>query len=383
MVPTPTQPLQIDHIEIERRKQLRRDLWNYRKVDHIPIVVWLRHTFGYSLHEQLQATEVQFQVNIERIRKALRTLPDDYIPYARVTPGYMTIATMFGLPVYWGDFPDVAPGVAAPLITDLEQVYSLSRPSLDSGLAPEGLQRLRYHAANLPPDVYLTGLDLGGPLNSCKDLVESNLLFTGFYDNPAALHHLLDLVTSVQLGLYQAVIQAAGGLERMTSIDFDPVWAPEGYKSFVSDDVCAAISPAIFERFSKPYNDRLYQPWGSGMLHNCGPHPAKKLYIEHSPRLKGVNCSYYFSHKEFPEFRRVFAGWGIVEALLDQDETAEEMLAAFRSMMDVFAPDLLAIPVCMLGDEWSDSDITDLYWEMRKIGVEYAARMAEGNHPNW
>jgi hypothetical protein len=39
--------------------------------------------------------------------------------------------------------------------------------------------------------------------------------------------------------------------------------------------------------------------------------------------------------------------------------------------------------VCMLGDGWSDSDITDLYWEMRKIAVEYTTRMASGNHPNW
>jgi uroporphyrinogen-III decarboxylase len=375
--------LQIDFDEIERRKQVRRDLWNYRKIDHIPVVMWLRHTFGYSLHEQLQSTTVQFQVNIERIRKSLRVLPDDYIPYARVTLGYMTIATMFGLPVYWGDDPDIAPGVAAPLITDLEQVYSLPRPSLDSGLASEGLQRLRYHAKNLPANVYLTGLDLGGPLGSCKDLVMSNLFYTSFYDNPAALHHLLDLVTDVQLDLYRAVVQAAGGLERITSIDFNPVWAPEEYKSFVSDDVCAALSPDLFKNFSRPYNNRLYQPWGSGLLHNCGPHPAKFHYLEHTPRLKGMNCSYRFSHAEFPEFRQIFAGWGVVEVLLDQDETAEEMLAAFHYMMETFAPDTFAIPVCMLGDGWSDSDITDLYWEMRKIAVEYTTRMASGNHPNW
>lgn len=372
-------PLQIDSGEIERRKQLRRDLWNYCKIDHVPVVMWLRHTFGYSLQEQLKSTDIQFHVNVERIRKALRVIPDDYIPYARVTLGYMTIATMFGQTVFWGEEPDIAPGVAAPLITDLEQVYSLARPSLASGLAPAGLSRLRYHAENLPKDVYLTGLDLGGPLNSCKDLVESNLLYTGFYDNPEAVLHLLDLVTTVQLDLYQAVSTAAGGLDRMTSIDFDPVWAPEGCKGFVSDDVCSAVSPAIFKRFSRPFNNRLYQAWGSGLLHNCGPHPAKGNYLEHTPRLRGINCSYRYSHQDFAEFRRIFAGWGIVEVLFDQDETAEEMLAAFRQLMETFSPDTFAIPVCMLGDGWNDSDITDFYWEMRNIAVEYADSMAVSN----
>ena len=371
--------LQIDHQEIERRKQLRRDLWDYRKVDHIPVVFWFRHSFGYSLHEQLKSTAVQFEVNLARIRKALDLLPDDYIPYARVTPGYMTIATMFGLPVYWGDDRNTAPGVNGCLITDLEQVYSLSPPALNSGLAPEILQRMRYHAQNLPPDVYLTGIDCGGPLNSCKDLVDTNALYTGFYDNPSALHHLLKLVTEVQLELYHAVVAAAGGLERMTSLDFDPVWAPERFKSFVSDDICAALSPAIFRGFSIPYNNRLYQPWGSGLLHNCGPHPAKFQYMEHIPRLKGVNCSYHYSFQDFPEFRQIFAGWGIVEAMFDQDETPDQMVAYFRHMMETFAPETIAVPVCMVGDTWSDCDITDLYHAMHKIGEDYAANMKWAN----
>ena len=367
--------LVIDHKEIERRKQLRRDLWNYQQVDHIPVIFWFRHTFGYSLHEQLKSTEIQFEVNLARIRKALTLLPDDYIPYARVTPGYMTIATMFGLPIYWGDDENTAPGINGSLITDLEQVYSLKRPAINTGLVPEVLQRVHYHADHLPPDVYLTGIDCGGPLNSCKDLVETNVLYTGFYDNPAALHHLLDVVTSVQLELYYSVINAAGGLERMTSVDFDPVWAPEEHKSFVSDDVSAALSPETFKNFSVPYNNRLYQPWGSGLLHNCGPHPAKSHYLDHTPRLKGVNCSYYYSHQEFPEFRRIFAGWGLIEAMLDHDETPDEMLVCFREMVEAFSPDTIAIPVCMIGDTWSDDDIVDFYHDMRKISVEYALSM--------
>jgi hypothetical protein len=63
------------------------------------------------------------------------------------------------------------------------------------------------------------------------------LLYTGFYDDPEAVHYLLNMVTEVQLEVYYALVNAVGGIEHMTSIDFDPV--REKYKSFVSDDICA------------------------------------------------------------------------------------------------------------------------------------------------
>ncbi len=367
--------LAIDHLEIERRKQLRRNLWDYKEVDHIPIVFWLTPSCGYSTREQYESTEIQFEINVEAIRRSLRVLPDDYIPFAFVTQGYMTLATMFGMEPFWGDNPDQTPGTKGHIIDNLEQVYSLPRPNMDAGIMPENTRRLRYHAENLPPDVYITGIDCGGPLNTCKDLLDTNLLYTGFYDNPVAMHYLLSLVTDVQLDVYHTVVGAVGDINRMTCIDFSPTWAPEKYKGFVSDDICATIKPDMFREFSLPYNSRLYEPWGSGLMHNCGPNPSKHLYLDHNPKLKGLNCSYRFSHAEFSEFRDIFAGWGIIEAMFDVGETPEQMLDQFRTMMETLAPDTVGIPLCIVDDTWSDSDITDLYWEMRDIGEEYAANL--------
>ena len=368
-------PLDLDHTDIEKRKQLRRDLWDYRAVDHIPVVIWLTPSCGYTLREQLEDGEVQFRVNVETIRKSTRLIPDDYIPFARVTQGYMTIATMFGMAPYWSDDPDQPPGTSGCIMEDLEQAYSLRRPTLEDGVMPENLRRLRYHAENLPPDVYITGIDNGGPLNNCKDLLDTNLLYTGFYENPRAMHALLDLVTEVQIKMCHALVGAVGGIHRMTSIDFDPVWAPEKYKSFCSDDVCATIGPTTFREFALPYNSRIYRPWGSGLLHNCGPNPCQRLYPEHDPKCKGLNCSYRYSHADFPQLRQVFAGWGIVEAMFDCSEGPEEMLSGFRTMMETLAPDTVGIPVCVIDDSWADDDITALYWDMRMIADEYAAGM--------
>jgi hypothetical protein len=374
--------LDIDRAEIEQRKQLRRDLWDYKPVDHIPINLWLMpycsskmQPQGYTIREMFEDAEIHFKVNVERIQRSLRLIPDDYIPFARMVLGYMTTATTFGVGVHWSDDPNQPPGSAGPIIEDLEQVYSLEPPSLEQGLVPELLRRLRYHAAHLPPDVYLTGINVGGPLQLCSDLVETNVLYTGFYDNPTALHHLLDLCTGVLSELLYAVVDAAGGSKRMTCIDWDPVWAPEPYKGHICDDVCSMIAPRSFGEFGLPYNNRLFQPWGSGLLHNCGPHPAKQLYMEHNPRLKGINCSYHYSREEFPAMREIFAGSALIEVSFDFGETAEEMLDGFRYTMESLAPDTVAIPLCLIPETWSDEEVTGFYWEMRKIGQVYAENM--------
>ena len=368
-------PLNIDHARVERLKQARRNLWDYRRVDHIPVVIWPTWTFGHPLREQLESGEVQFEVNARTIRKCLDIIPEDYIPFARITPGYMTIATMFGMEVHWSSNPNQPPGAKGHMIHDMSEVYGLERPRMKAGLMPENLKRLRYHAANLPRDVYLTGIDAGGPLNTCKDLVGTELLYEAFYEHAKAFHHLLNMVTDLQLEMYREIVAAVGGIERMTGIDFDPVWAPEKYKSFVSDDVCATIGPPLFAEFSRPYNNRLFQPWGSGLLHNCGPHPSKHAYLDHSPRLKGLNLSYKYSAQEFRELREAFAGWGILHVLLDNEPTPEAMLRAFHRMAETLAPDLVGIPVCLVDDNWRDEDVTALYWDMRKISDQYAANM--------
>ena len=371
--------LDIDHRAVEKQKQFRRDLWDYKPVDHIPVFIWPEWSFGTTLREQLEDGRVQFEVNVQMIRKCLELLPDDYIPWARVTQGYMTLATMFDVEVHWGIDPEQPPGVGDHPIADLEQVYELEKPGLDAGIHPENLRRLRYHAKNLPPDVYISGIDAGGPLNSTRDLLETNLLYQAFYENPDALHHLLTIVTDLQLDMYHSIVEAVGGIERMTGMDFDPIWAPEKYKSFVSEDVGATISPTHFAEFSIPYNNRLFAPWGSGLLHNCGPNPSAHLYLEHQPKLKGLNLAYKYSRDDFETLRDVFAGWGMMHVLLDNEPGAEDQIAAFRYMMECFAPDVVAVPMAFVDDDWPDDDVTAFYWEMRKIADEYAANMKWAN----
>jgi hypothetical protein len=288
----------------------------------------------------------------------------------------MTIATMFGLEVHWGEDPMQPPGVSEHPIRDLRQVYGLTRPDpLRAGLMPFVLHWTREFARVLPPEVSLAGPDLGGPLNTAKDLFDTNLLFTAFYDDPPALGRFLELAAEAQCACYREVIAAAGGLQRLTCIDFDPLWAPEGHKGFVSDDVCAGLSPEHFLRFSRPYNNRIFRQWPGGRLHNCGPHPAAAHYLGHEPQINGLNCSFRFTRGELPRLREAFRGRGIVELMFDNGETAAQIARGYEEAVAALAPEVVAIPVVWLNQNWTDGAIRGLYEDLRAVAGRAAREM--------
>jgi uroporphyrinogen-III decarboxylase len=366
----------IEPREIERRKERVRRAWTYRRVDHLPLGFFLEDYSRYTLRELCASGEKQLEANRRSIDRLLRLFPDDYIPAARLWPGYITIATMFGLEAHWVEDPMQAPGVLEHPIRRLSQVYDLRPPDpRTAGLMPFIIAETRRFARELPPEVHLAGPDLGGPLNTARDLFETNLLFTSFYDDPAALRHFLGLAAEVQVACYEQAIAAAGGVDRLTCIDFDPLWAPEGRKGFVSDDVCAGLSAEHFAAFSRPYNNRIFRRWPGGRLHNCGPHPALEHYLDHEPPINGLNCSFRYTRKELLRIRELFRGRGIVELMFDNGETPGQMLRGYEEAASVLAPEVVAIPVAWLNHTWADDDIRALYEDLEAVAGRYARAM--------
>ncbi len=368
----------IDRAELERRKERVRRAWSYRRVDHIPVAFVLDGDPPHTLRELCENGELQLEANRRHIDRLLRLLPDDYIPVARLWPGYVTLATMFGLPIHWSEDPDQPPGVGGKLVTGIGQAADLAAPDpREAGLMPFNLHWLARFREAFPLEVSLAGIDLGGPLNTARDLFETNLLFTAMYDHPGELGRFLDLAADVQIRVLDGIVRAAGGVERMSCIDFDPVWAPEGRKGFVSDDVAAGLSADCFRRFSRPYNRRIFARWPGGRLHNCGPHPAAGLYLDldEGPSIDGLNCSFHYTRADFPRLREAFRGRGIVELMFDNGESPARIVAGYEEAAQALTPDVAAVPVVWHGGDWSDDTIRALYEDLRRAAGRYARAM--------
>jgi hypothetical protein len=381
--------LAIDHEKIEAIKEQRRRLWHYRRVDHIPVDMELYPHYlsdVYTARRRYEEFDVWFECNFEAVRKSLALVPEDYIPWAGfLSRGSVTLPTMFGAEVLWGPNPHQDPFVE-PVLTDVEQVYELSLPDPHrDGIMPENLEWTREFARRFPRDVHIAAFDFEGPMAVASMLLGAQRFYGALKGHPKEIHHLLDLVTRAIIACEEAFIEAAGGSERLTSINDHVVWQPEDCKGALSDDTCANVSPAMFEEFSIPYNNRIYARWGGGLIHNCGPNPSAHLYLHHDPPLRGYNCSYQYSKDDLDALREALGpraqetlGYrGHLQALIGESGcTGEEMVAAFRDMMEHLAPDVYAIPSCYVEPSmWSDDDITQLYWEMRKVGEEYATNV--------
>lgn len=353
--------------EIERRKENIRRVWDYRRVDHIPISLRVQaNPWGYTTREHFLDGEKQFQIELEGVKRSLELVPDDYIPSMRVDLGCVIIESALGAEVVFGDDPNQTCTIRQPALR-IEDVYELKMPDPHrDGLVPEGLRRIKSFVERTDGEVYVSCLDMGGSMNVAFTLLGAIPFYMAAYDEPEALHHLADFISDVFILFAEACIEAAGGIEHVTSTDFPYEWQPEGRKGHCSDDICAQFSPEFFNEFSKPYNNKIFRRFGGGMLHNCGPNPCASEYLSHDPRIRAVDLAYDFSKDDLPALREAFKGEGIVYLAMGADPDI------YRRVMEILAPDVIAIPCVTCGP---DTDVRALYEAFLKVSKEYAARV--------
>ncbi len=358
--------------EIERRKENIRRVWDYRRVDHIPIMLRVVHNpWGYTTREHFLDADQQFQLEFESVRLSLDLVPDDYIPAMRPDVGCVVIESTLGAEVVFGEDPNQTCTVKGPLLRSLDEVYGLSMPDPHTdGLVPEGLKRVRTFVERTDGQVYVSCLDMGGSMNVAFTLLGGVACLTAMYENPEALEHLAGFIADAFIRLADATIEAAGGIEHVTCTDFPYWWHPEGRKGHCSDDICAQYGPEMFNRFSKPFNNRIYRRYGGGMLHNCGPNPCAGEYLWHDPRIYAVDLAYAYSKDDLAAFKTAFRGQGVI--YFEFTDSPRENLAEYRRVADALAPDVIAIPclTCAPTD-----DVAGLYAAFREISRDYAARI--------
>jgi hypothetical protein len=288
--------------------------------------------------------------------------------------GCSCLATAFGARLYWGDDPSQTCGVREPLLRDVEEAHRLAVPPPDAGQLGEGTARVRRFAEAGEGLVSVSLLDMAGGLNVAADLLGSEGMYLAMYENPGALAALLDKIQELFLAAIALQLEAAGGEEQVTTLDFPDLWFPEGRKGHVSDDISANISPEFYRRFSLPYHDRVLARYGGGGLHNCGPNPCLAQYLEHTPAPRSLDLSLRYSRVDLPAIKRVCRRRALVY-LGEFPARPEEAIETFRQIMETMAPEVVVIPVLAVRPEDRPAEV---YRAMRVIAEEYARRMDWG-----
>jgi hypothetical protein len=383
--------------EMARRKELITNIIEYdlKDCDHIPIyVIHFPNTKNHSLTDVYHNDEIALEYELEKIKSTLQKVPDDYIPSFRSDLGYVVTQSVFGMkPIYSSEkgpakYPDQAPYMDPKTkpIDSLEKMHQFKKPQdiLEKGLVPKGLKRVSYFMQQTHFEIPTSCLDTGNGLLQVYELTETNLFFLTMKDDPAAIRHMNDIVTDVIIQIQEAVIKEAGGIEHMTSTEWEEKWLPEGKKCYISSEMQPLYSAKDYPAFDLPYCNRQFERFGPGFLHNCGPQSALDFFWDHHPKPYGLTCEYYSSIHDYDRIKEKFAAHhkAVLFVEFTNMKTIEEMVAAYQDLMERLAPDVIAIPWLWAGPvHICQEEPEKIYQGLLPISKEYINRVKHGHGP--
>jgi hypothetical protein len=366
-----------DHMreEAERRKDMARRLWAGQPLERIPLWVTTSQPPAYRMREQMQDADKQLELGLAAALATWEHAPStDALPGMRPDVGCSCLASAYGSEYYWGDSLDQTPGIKEPIITDLEaQIETLRHPDpYTDGWLPEGLRRIRMFAEAGQGFIPVSLLDAAGGLNVAADLMGVTESLLAIKTAPAALRMLLDNIQDLFARTIRAGIEAAGGEEFITTTDFPDIWFPEGYKGHASDDICANFGPNVYAEFSAPYHARIFEEFGRGGLHNCGPNPCHAAYVEHRWSPRSLDLANTYSRKDLPRMKDSLKKKAFI--ILNWDGK-QDPVTWYGEIMELMTPDVIVVPTVHVALR---DDPEDVCRRLRPVAEEYARRTEWG-----
>jgi uroporphyrinogen-III decarboxylase len=231
-----------------------------------------------SMAERLADPLAMLKSELEAIRPHL-AIEDDRLPTVRVSFGTAQVAAAFGCEFFFP--PDSLPCAANHVLQRAEDVENLKLPSLDAGWYGKLWQWTDIWLANLPAGVHIQHPDIQSPFNSAH-LVRGNDILMDFYDNPAAVDKLLDLVTDYMIAVTRKAKSQISS-DKEWFFDWGFLW-----KGFARISNCSMhlISPDFYRKHVLPRDRRFLQAVGGGRVHYCG---TQAQVIDEYFKLPGVS----------------------------------------------------------------------------------------------
>jgi hypothetical protein len=374
---------EIDPKKIGFRKERIRRIWRGLEVDHIPLGLYVldnREKFSRKEIEKEKEKNLKFDLN--SVRKSLELLPDDYIPFVKPEVGCATIPTILGSKVYFPEKLDSFSTVQEPIVNKIEELEKLDFPDSKekigkSGLMPLNIEKIHYYREIIKDRIDFTGFDIGGVMCGSVDIMDSSLFYISLLTEKERMLAYLEKLSDLYVIVQKMLTGAIGGPGRMTNVDWDVSWYPEGSKGYVSDDPCANFQVELFETFSKPFNRKIYEIFGYGGFHNCGPHPCATAYTNYGDgKVGAINCSLKCTYKEIDKFIQVFKDTGTILYFLFEEEyfDAKEGLKLYAELIEKCSNNnVVCIPSYAIDSSlYSDEQIREIYDSFLKLSVEYA-----------
>ena len=180
--------------------------------------------------------------------------------------------------------PNSLLAVRAPVMTTAQDVIHMRKPALTAGwygkLADWTEQWLRV----LPPGIQIQHPDIQSAFNTAH-LVRGNGILTDFYDDPAAVDALLDLVTDTMIDLTRS-LKAMISKDREWFFDWGGLWKGAAR---ISNCSMHLISPRFYREHVAPRDARFFNAIGGGRMHYCGSYSEVIRDFFKAPCITGLD----------------------------------------------------------------------------------------------
>lgn len=343
----------IEKMEL-RRKRLEARL-HYQIIDRVPVgfclvARYFTPLFGINYQDFFKDAETQFYCQLQFAKYYIENIPDDTLctsPTITVNPFFDNVvnASAFGARI---EYPDNETLQACPVIKTVDQMERVEIPSTTSGLWGKLAEWwLKMKALTAETTVTFNGVkgkvEMGtllaggeGPHMIAIDLVGQDF-YWWLLEYPEACHRFLEKIA-------RGIIQAN---HYFKTID------PRPLSSYgVAEDSSQIMSADLFKRFTIPYDRRLFEEFGQGLVDGRGMHMCGDSTHLHQVLMDDLHISSFnvFGYRVPPQVAaRNLKGiylWGNVNPMLMLKGSKTEVKQAAMECLQAMAP----LGGFMLGD---------------------------------
>lgn len=200
---------------------------------------WLPGWAGMSILDYFSSEQMWFECNV----KAVQQFPDVmFLPGFWSEFGMCTEPSAFGSKCRWSE--DGLP-FAEKIITDIQQVHSLSKPNPKTdGLLPLILNRLKHYQSQIESEGHDIKFAVSrGPLNIATFLSDTTEFLIAFRTNPDEAQKLLEIVTDFIIDWLKVQAQTFPSIDGI----------------LILDDIVGFLGEEDFKQFGLPFLIRIFQ----------------------------------------------------------------------------------------------------------------------------
>lgn len=325
--------LRYDRDRVAEARDLRRRWYNGEKVERSPYVYYVpsegckagflgNTKYDYAdmcadadkaIEGQLMALQHQFDGCIDC----------DFLPtFQLYYMGEATLAAMFGAEqLVVKDNPPYTKGRVMNTIYDL--VSLPKKPDIEGS---EWGMKLKEHMLRMADatngEIPMMAVDYQSPYGTATKLIKNEELMLAMYDEPEMVHEFFNIVTNGIIELIETIIGWVGK-DLFCVNNTNPIAGDCGIG--IWDDYISVLTPELHTEFCAPYNNRLFEKFGKGHLHTCGPYFPRYIDACLACRPASMDCSIMRgmgkTREDMLEFRRITREHGIkVTAAIDASD---------------------------------------------------------------